>query len=131
MNLVRGTDHPKTYEYSDEELYTLRPEEIARFFGIIAYGNEHPNLQTDNPTNGRSSTLEYAKKSISYYMPNRNMVWNDRTKEGNPTKSDVLNDFIKVVKKKEVKKEGKTSQAKQAMDIMEYRQLIEKIRMGI
>ena len=130
MNLVRGTDHPKTYEYSDEELYTLRPEEIARFFGIIAYGNEHPNLQTDNPTNGRSSTLEYAKKSISYYMPNRNMVWNNRSKEGNPTKSDVLNDFIKVVKKKEVRKEGKTSQAKRPMDITEYRQLIGKIRNG-
>jgi len=130
MNLVRDTDHPKTYEYSDEELYTLRPEEIVQFFGIIAYGNEHPNLQTDNPTNGRSSTLEYAKKAISYYMPNRNMVWNDRTKEGNPTKSDVLNDFIKVVKKKEVRKEGKTSQAKRPMDITEYRQLIDKIRNG-
>ena len=130
MNLVRGTSHTKEYDFTDEELYTLRPAEIARYLGILAYGKEEPDLQNDNPTNGRSSSLQFAKKALSYYMPNRSMTWNNQTEQGNPTKSTLLNDFIKVVKKKEVRKEGKSSQAKRALHVSEYQQLIRKIREG-
>jgi len=130
MNLVFETNRTKEYEFTDEELYRLRPQHIARFFGVTAYGKEEPDLQNDNPTKARSSTLEFAKKAISYYMPNRNMTWNMQTEQGNPTKATELNDFIKVVKKKEVRKEGKASQAKRPMHISEYTQLIDKIRNG-
>ena len=62
MNLLNGTTQWKEYQFSNEELFALRPEGIARYFGKIAYGKENPDLQTDNPTHGRSSTLMYTKK---------------------------------------------------------------------
>ena len=128
MNLVNGTDHPKDYTFSDDELYALHPHQILRYFAIIAYGKEEP-LETDQPTHGRSSSLEFAKKAISYYMPNRNMVWNEQTQQGNPTRSTDLNDFIKNVKKKEVRKQGKPSSARRALSVNEFRQIIKKCRL--
>ena len=40
-----------------------------------AYGIPDPG-PNDNPTEGRSSALAFAKKAISYFMPNRLMSWN-------------------------------------------------------
>ena len=111
MNLVKGTNHTIEYNFSNEELFTLTPHEIKRYLATLSYGIEDPS-PTDLPTTGRASTLEFAKKAISYYMPNRNMVWNMQTNQGNPTRSKDLNDFIKDVRKKEVRKQGKPSQAR-------------------
>ena len=56
------------------------------------------------------------------------MVWNERSKEGNPTRSADVNDFIKVVKKAEVRKLGVPSQARRAFSISEFRQIIARVR---
>ena len=128
MNLVKGTAHDNDYNFSNEELFTLRPAEIKRYLSLLAYGDEHPDLIEDFPTVGRSSSLEYAKKAISYFMPNKNMVWNHQTEMGNPTRSSELNDLIKTVKKKEVRKQGKASQARRPLVMSEFRQLIQNVR---
>lgn len=127
MNLVKGTSHPKDYNFSDEELFALKPDEIKRYLATLSYGMEQPSA-TDLPVVGRASSLEYAKKAISYYMPNRNMVWNMQTNQGNPTRSADLNDFIKDVKKKEVRKQGKPSQARRALTEAEFRQVVKYVR---
>ena len=85
MNLVKGMNHPEDCIFDDDELYALLPEDILRYFALIVYGKEE-TLPTDQPTHGRSTNLEFAKKSISYYMPNRNMVCNEQTQQGNPTR---------------------------------------------
>ena len=128
MNLVKGTAHEDDYNFSNEELFTLRPAEIKRYLSLLAYGNEYPDLAEDHPIAGRSSSLEFAKKAISYFMPNKNMVWNHQTDMGNPTRSSELNDLIKTVKKKEVRKQGKPLQARRPMVQSEFRQLIQKVR---
>jgi hypothetical protein len=56
----------------------------------------------DNPIEGRSNSLLYWKKAISFFMPNHQPAWNMLTNSGNPTKSADINDLIKTVKKKEV-----------------------------
>jgi len=55
----------------------------------------------DQPTVGRSSLLEYYKKAISNYMPNKLMLWNALVQEGNPTLLVEVNNLIKAVKKKD------------------------------
>ena len=128
MNFVNSTNHQDDYNFSDEELYTLKPSQIKQYFCLIAYGTEDPNLDTDFPTICRSSNLEFAKKAISSFMPNRNMPWNQQSSQGNPTRSSELNDLIKIVKKREVRKQGKASCARRAMEISEFRQLINENR---
>ena len=128
FNLVNETNHPKDHNFTIEELYTLRPQQIKRYLCFLAYGDEFPDFDVDLPTVGRSSSLEFAKKAISYFMPNKNMAWNEQTQQGNPTRSSVLNDLIKVVKKKEVRKLGKASSARRPLVLPEFRQLIEKVR---
>ena len=127
MNLVKGTNHTIEYNFSDQELFTLTPHEIKRYLATLSYGIEDPS-PTDLPTTGRASTLEFAKKAISYYMPNKNMVWNMQTNQGNPTRSKDLNDFIKDVRKKEVRKQGKPSQARRALTESEFRQVVKAVR---
>ena len=93
------------------------------------YGIKEPNFDVDKPTKGRSSSLEYAKKAISFFMPNRLMPWNARSLEGNPTKSVEVNNLIKRVKKNEVRKEGKPSSARRAMKMEEFLALIKRLRL--
>ena len=84
--------------------------------------------EDDNPTEGRSSSIEYSKKEISFFMPNRLAHWYVRTKSGNPTKSVTLNDLIKKVKNKEVRKQGKMSYARRLLNISEFVEMINRLR---
>ena len=78
----------------------------------------------DNPLGGCSSSLMYYKKALSYFMPNRLMAWNELTSQGNPTKSVLLNGLIKAVKK-EVRKQGKPSQADQPMEKSKFEDMLQ------
>ena len=70
---------------------------------LKVHGKEDPGPQ-DNPIHGRSSTLEYYKKAISHFMPNRLIAWNVMSQVGNPMRSTEVNALIKAVKKKEVRR---------------------------
>ena len=61
--------------------------------------------------NRRSGTIEVMKKAVSWYMPDRVTGWNSSTLSGNPTKSTVVNDFLKFVKKMEVRRVALPSSA--------------------
>jgi hypothetical protein len=65
--------------------------------------------QPSDAVHARLSSLEFWKKAISFF---RLIPWNSSTsQEGNPTKSIVVNDLIKRVKKKEVRKQGVAPQS--------------------
>ena len=99
---------PLIANFTNEELAQITPETIVRWMCVKAYGipDSGPN---DNPTEGRSSALAFAKKAISYFMPNKLMSWNALANPpvGNPTKSIAVNNIIKLVKKKEVRRQGR------------------------
>jgi len=50
------------------------------------YGCPDPNGD-DNPTLGRSTSLQYYKKALSYFVPNKLASWNSLIRCGNPTRS--------------------------------------------
>ena len=56
----------------------------------------------NNPEKIRSITLEFAKKAIFYFQPNRLLPWNEQSGSGNPTRSALVNDLIKRIKIEEV-----------------------------
>ena len=127
FNLSFGTSHDKHYNFSNEELFHLTPDHIYAYLAYKAFGTTQPS-DTDKPTKGRSNSIEYAKKAISYFMPNKMMKWDLQNNSGNPTKSVIVNELIKRIKKAEVRREGKASAARRPMELTEFAEVIKRCR---
>lgn len=69
----------------------------SKWMNIKLYNKEDPG-PNDRPLNGSHHTLDYYKKSISYFMPSKELSWNEVYKSGNPTKCKEVNDAIKRVR---------------------------------
>ena len=74
---------------------------------------------------GEHHRLNYYKKALSYYMPNKLFGWNAISKTGNPTRSIPVNELIKRVKKKEVRKQGRRSSARRPFEPAEFEQTLD------
>ena len=57
------------------------------------YGTE--DLEDDARPNIRSTSVEFWKKSLSYFMVNKLVAWNKISNIGNPTRCTELNNLIK------------------------------------
>ena len=88
------------------------------------FGEPNPGPNS-RPTEGRSSSLEYYKKAISYYMPNQHIGWDMEAERGNPTRSLEVQNLIKSIKRLEVRRQGKPSAARRPMEMEEMRQLVD------
>jgi hypothetical protein len=113
MSLVDSVTYEKDQEFTQEQLTALTPGSIERWMKLRAYGTPDPGPDA-NPTHCCSTSLEYWKKALSNYMPNRLMHWHVTSQQGNPTKSIEVNDLIKKtkkIKKVEVRKKGRKSSA--------------------
>jgi hypothetical protein len=86
-------------------------------FGVV-----NPAIDA-NPVSARSNSLIYYKKAISFFHPDRLMEWSTGREEGNPTRSIEVNNLIKRVKQKEVRKQGVVSQTRRPMTEREFRLL--------
>ena len=128
MSFKDSTQYQRDRQFTNEELATITPEVIVRWMCLKVYGMPDPS-PNDRPTEGRSNSLEFAKKANSFFMPNRLMHWNQLATPpvGNPTKSAAVNDLIKRVKKDEVRKQGKPSQARKAFTEQEYELAIQQM----
>ena len=109
--------------FTEERKYTILPEHIVRYMWLKVYGKADPDVN-DMSTQERLSSLEFTKKDISYFMPDKIQSWSIRRKDGNPTWSVSVNDLIKLVKKKEVRHQGKKSQAWSPLTENEYESLV-------
>jgi hypothetical protein len=102
----RVQPYPRETVFEQDILVGIKPRDIKRWMCKKVYGVPDPGLD-DHPIHGRSSSLEFYKKALSYFMPNKRMGWNEVTQAGNPTKSSEIIDRIKKVKKEEVRKTEK------------------------
>lgn len=114
-------------QFTQGQLLEITPNDLKRFFGMIAYGDPDYDIEKgDRPVYARSSCIEQYKKAISFYMPNRIATWCNG--QGNPTKSAEVNDLIKEMKKFEVRGEGKDSNAKRPLRENEFRKTLELLK---
>jgi hypothetical protein len=107
---VDNIKYAKDHEFQMAQLAELIPQDICRRMCMKAFMNADPGPE-DNSIHGRSLSLMYSKKALSYFMPNWLMAWNELSLAGNPTRSVAFNNLIKAVKKKEVWKQGQASKA--------------------
>ena len=69
FNLAFGTSHRNGYNFSNEELLHLTLDHIYAYLSFKVVGTSTP-LESDKPTQGRSNSIECAKKAILYFMQN-------------------------------------------------------------
>eukprot|EP00957_Ditylum_brightwellii_P099417 7573093-Ditylum_brightwellii.AAC.1 len=108
MMFVNNTSYHVGHIFSNRELLCLKLRDVYGWMCFKVYGKENP-LPEYNPMYGRSSSLEYYKKVISFFMPCQLGLWNVTIKLDNPMRSVDVNGLIKAVKKKEVCQQGKES----------------------
>ena len=122
MSFVHFTAAPYSRDktYTKGELRALTPENVLHWMNLKAFGAVADPPMDANPTLARGNSLAFWKKAISFFMPNRLMVWVSGRNEGNPTRSIEVNNLIKRVKKKEVRKQGAALQCRRAITEDEF-----------
>ena len=78
MSCLDGVQYEKGTEFTVERLLEVTPHDVVMWFNNKVYGKPNPT-DDDRPTLGRHSSLEYAKKALSSFFPNKHMQWNDVT----------------------------------------------------
>jgi hypothetical protein len=118
--------YPNNKIFTRTELLELTPEVIKRWLALLAYGKEEYVVGKDMPTLMRSSSLEQAKKGVSYFMPYNMPNWVNG--QGNPTKHTSVATVINDVKKSECRRQGRASKAKRPLREIEFRKTNELLR---
>ena len=88
MSHLNNVTYTREHQFSRDELSTLTPSDLMSWMNKKVYGVEDPPLDA-RPT-VRAGTIGFWKKSLSYFMPNRLMQWNELSNVGNPTKSSEI-----------------------------------------
>ena len=70
MSSIHGQQYTKAQAYRKSELNAVTPNDVLRWMNNKVFGMPDPPLDA-NPVSARSSSLQFYKKSISYFMPNR------------------------------------------------------------
>jgi hypothetical protein len=97
MGWKNGTVYGKDHQFDPAEMLAITPEELVRWFRLIAYGTETPGPD-NRPTLRRSSGIAFCKKAISYFMADGSSQWNTQAQTGNPTMSKAVNKLIASVR---------------------------------
>ena len=124
MSFLDRVTYGKETEFSNERLIALMPEDIMRYFYFETFGIANLTEEKKRRPKRRLSCIEFWNKSISLFMRNRLMPWDKMGRRGNPTRSFATNNFLKLLKRLEVKKLGVESKARRAMTDEEFRKII-------
>ncbi|KAK1740746.1 hypothetical protein QTG54_008841 [Skeletonema marinoi] len=87
------TMYQEGHTFADAELLEITPDHIIRYFTMKLYGDGDVVPQ-GKPLKGSHHTLDYYKKAISSFIPNKQQPWDNAIKKGNPTRAKVVNKFI-------------------------------------
>ena len=103
----------------------MTPDHVYSYLALKVFGITSQSA-TDKSTQGRTSTIESWKKVILYFLPNKLMKWNLQSNSWNPVRTVIINKLIKRVKKHKVRREGKASSARRAMEICEFLEVVKR-----
>ena len=93
---------------SQARLLEITNHDVARYLTFKAFGTPTP-ANDAYPTFGSANGLLYQKKALSWFMPCKNLKWDDVEQRGNPTKSIAVQNVLDLVAKHEAQGTGKPS----------------------
>ena len=117
------------FPFGPKHVLALTPKDIVLYFHLKVFGMMDPDKDI-TPKLGRSSSLLYYEKVISFFMSNKLVIWNVTTNSGNLIKNVSVNNVFNKVKKMEVCKQGKETQARRPLIINEFKYTIRKLKVG-
>ena len=105
MNYLDSPNPPYSIEteFDEGRLLQITEKEVYSWICTKAYGMADATLE-NNSIGARSNSIHFSKKAVSFFMSNKNTQWCVMNKCGNPTRSMLVNELIKMMKKKEVQK---------------------------
>ncbi|ETW07799.1 hypothetical protein H310_02228 [Aphanomyces invadans] len=128
MEFLGRTEELNDPNFTETNLLDVTPEDIRRYFNLKAFGTTAPT-SASLPTHARANTLKSMKKMLSAFMPRRMIPWDEPRREGNPTRSVVVNDVITLVMKCEVRRQGVESKAHRPIEFTEFMNALKVIRL--
>ena len=128
MSFKNNKSYNADYEFTQAEFLEITPNDICRYFKYRTYGDADANEDKENPIQARSNSVKFWKKSISYFMPNNLMAYNEVGKTGNPTRHAMINKLTGKIKRKDAARLGKESQARRALFVSEFENAIELMK---
>ena len=108
------------FPFGPKHVLALTPKDIVSYFHLKVFGMMDPDKDI-TPKLGRSSSLLYYEKVISFFMSNKLVIWNVTTNSGNLIKNVSVNNVFNKVKKMEVCKQGKETQTRWPLTIDEFK----------
>ena len=128
MSYVDNHEYHKDHDFTQERLGQLKPADLMRWFNNLTFGEPlPPHGHNMNPV-VRCHSIKYWKKALSFFMPNRLMPWNELSNVGNPTRCREINELIKFVQKKEVRRQGAPSHVRRSITEPEYNRVLELLK---
>ena len=119
MSWLFNHEYEENQQFSREQLSAVSATDIVNYFKFRCYDTLDPEENAVPVV--RNSALKFWKKSISYFMPNKHMQWNELTNTGNPTRSLEVAAFLKDIQRKETRRQGAPSQARRPLAMTEFR----------
>ena len=119
MDGITYSRHDFNMAISQARLLEITDHDVARYLTFKAFGTPAPAADA-YPTFGRTNGLLYQKKALSWFMPRKNLKWDDVEQCGNPTKSIAVQNVLDFVAKHEVGGTGRPSNARHAVEWDEY-----------
>ena len=115
MSCRDGEAYPADAKFTTNELLAITDVDVVSFLNLKAYGKAVVG-ENDRPTCGRSNSLKFCKKAISYFMPRKCVHWDDINHQGNPTMSSAVKSMIREVEQFEARGEGVPPNARRPLE---------------
>ena len=128
MRYVHDTDFDDDEQFTQAQLAAITAHDFMRYVKFRVYGDEDAPDDAD-PIGARAHTIQFWKKAISYFMPNRNHPWNEISLTGNPTRCREIGALITRVKRKQTRGLGRPSQVRREIKEPEFRHMLNVLRL--
>lgn len=109
----KANPYPKDHEFTNDDLAAITPSDICKWMNFKAFGTSTPEMDANLVGSG-SSSLEFMKKAVSFYMPEKG-YYNDELKCGNPTRSRQVKELLQKVSAMGGKTKREVSSSNQPM----------------
>ena len=119
--------YSKGTTFNRDQLLQLKPQHIHNWLAKRAFGKVLFSIESgDRPIHARSSSLEFQKKAVSFFMPDNAPHWCNG--QGNPTKHSMHRKLLETITKCEVRGEGADPKVKRALTIVEFYKELDMLR---
>jgi hypothetical protein len=107
---------PPFFQFTVDELSAITPQDLITWMTFKLYNKETAD-EDEVPLRGSHNSIDFYKKSISYFMPQKDQKWDSISNRGNPTRSKEVNAFINKIKEIDIKSGGSRKRKSLAGDM--------------